>query len=157
MRNYQILMVFFLTSCAVFHHKILRSYDEQHLTNHNTLRVQFLYKNPYCGGIKPSDEMLSWYATEHPLSSTYLVLVYEDSIRTHVKTDSLGYFLIDTTFSFVNIHLDSSHLCMHLPAPTCKKYYAKPLVTLRKQDGFRSKIVISFPCNPCEPFGGKRP
>jgi len=156
--NIFFLIALILSSCVSFSQK--KDFTKPRKVNASIKKlkpIQLFYTNPYCGGIKPSDEMLAWYSKEHPLASTHLILTYNDTIKFFTLTDSLGFVYIDTTFSFVTISLDSSHPCVLLPAPTCPKYYERPLTSLKKEDFTLSKITIPFRCNPCEPFGGKRP
>ncbi|MCX7697709.1 MAG: hypothetical protein N2Z72_08485 [Bacteroidales bacterium] len=148
MKLYLLLIPFFVASCFF---PLLKFQDKPFV------KVQFFYRYPYCGGVKPTEEMLEWYSREHPLSNTYLIISYDNRKITKVTTDSEGYVMLDTAFNLITIMLDSIHLCSHLPDPSCKKYYQSPISVVDHKEIRNLKITLQFRCNPCEPFNGKRP
>lgn len=141
-----LLLTLFVASC----HLGLREKKNQ------SIRVQFVYYHPYCGGVKPTDEMLESYQKERPLSNTKLLIYYDDKKISRTSTDSAGCVNLEARRNVFFVFLDSAYLCPHLPAPSCKEYYRTPIALLNNSVK-NYKIALRFACNPCEPFNGKRP
>jgi len=115
------------------------------------------FKNQYCGGAWPSDEILESYETQYPLTSSTILLKnnkQKDKVI-EINTDKEGHFnspLEPGTYDYYMTKSYNKDMNCAFKAD-CKKWLNKCFgqITIKegKYDGY--KIVFAFECNPCEP------
>ena len=115
------------------------------------------FKNHYCGGARPSDEMLDGYEKQYPLkSSTILLKSKKQKDKTiEITTDKKGNFNLQLEPGTYDYYMTESYNkemnCSF--KSDCKKWlkqcFGQIKIKEEKYSGY--KILFDFECNPCEP------
>lgn len=118
--------------------------------------IKVVYKNSYCGGAAPSEEILKAYNTLYPLKNTTIVLKNSSPKETielttdkngiaiaELKSGKYNYFMTEKYTSNSNISFSSS----------CKSWlsmsFGQIIISENKTKGYL--IQFDYGCNPCEP------
>ena len=118
------------------------------------------FTNSYCGGIKPSAEILEALKKEHSLVNSTILFqnVNDKSKSIKIATDDNGNFISPLeagTYNYFMTQLYSKTMgCAFNSACDIwlKRSFGQITILEGKTEGY--KIVFNFGCNPCEP---KRP
>ncbi len=112
--------------------------------------VRVKYINSYCGGARPTDEIMVKYNTPRKLSDFKIKLVGKKSIL--VLTDSSGCFsykLKPGNYSVFLTGEKNKNIFINYN-PDCDKMLKTPYAELHiEKNKFNYEVILSFPCNPC--------
>jgi hypothetical protein len=116
------------------------------------VKVFVSYTNSYCGGARPTNEILAKYNTPAKLSNFKIKLAGKKT--SVVVTDTAGcfthklkpgkYFIYLTEETNKNLYTNYNPSC----AKMLKAQYGELIIERGKS---RYEISLYFPCNPCEP------
>ena len=116
-----------------------------------------IFTNSYCGGARPSDEMLESYETEYPLTNSTILLKQAEQKGKSIKitTDKKGNFqanLNPGTYDYFMTEKYSKNMGASFSS-SCdvwlKRCFGQIKITEKKGKGY--KLFFGFGCNPCEP------
>ena len=122
-----------------------------------TVVVHVTFNNNYCGGARPSEEMLNQYKSKFPLSLSCLILRSQSKEKTEIKvtTDKNGNF---------KVHLLPGHYSYFMTEKYNRNmgspFDSQCIIWLQREFGeieikkgkFKGYVMnYSFGCNPCEP------
>lgn len=116
------------------------------------VRIHFSYTNSYCGGARPTDEIINKYKTPNKLSNFKIKLLNKKPIT--FTTDSLGRIIAKLRPGKYRIFLteENNKKLFTNYDPTCVKMLKPPYGELLIEPGKNNyKINLHFPCNPCQP------
>lgn len=141
-----ILLVIFLFYFSV------RSFSQTIVAPKN-VKLSVLYTLQYCGGAKPTKEILEQLNIPKPLVNCELRFVREvkKAFKSYkVKTDNLGEALIDLKKGKYEVYLscNKKNSAIIPYNKSCKKIY-KMLLAVLEFDGLEATLNIKFACNPC--------
>jgi hypothetical protein len=120
------------------------------------VQVRIEYTNNYCGGAKPSPDVLEKSKKQYPLSLWTLKLEEEGSGKTIlVKTDGKGKFAKEIPVGTYYVYL-TSKINKKLKTNVnvkCKKMMAKNYgkLVIAKGQASEYSLVLHFGCDPCAP------
>lgn len=121
-----------------------------------TYRASFkvLYTRSYCGGARPSEEMLAEYSTPKPLANSTLKL------KNHFTGKE--YFLATASDGTAQAEMEegkydvffTKDIDANLPSgfdPKCSQWQNQLLLTVKvTSSGKMQDVVVHFVCNPCD-------
>jgi len=121
------------------------------LFSQQKIKVLVSYTNSYCGGARPTNEILEKYKTPHKLADFKIKLVGKKTFK--VKTDTTGYFTCKLNpgnyFIFLTEEKNKT-----IPAnynPDCHKMLLASYGELHIEKGkLNYEVILSFPCDPCQ-------
>jgi len=122
------------------------------LFSQQKVKVRVTYTNSYCGGARPTDEVLQKYNAPQPLSDYKIKLLCKKN--NVVKTDSSGSFIHKLNVGKYLIFLtEEKNKTLFLNySSDCIKMTQTPYGELIVEKGKTEYLVnLHFPCNPCEP------
>jgi hypothetical protein len=130
---------------------------KEDLSQKNTIIGNVVFMNSYCGGARPSQEILDSYQQEYPLvNSTILVQQANGKSKPfQVSTDSKGLIHEDLMPGIYNYFMtekiDKTMKCSF--NASCKTWLARCFgqLTINERQNKGYKIVFQFGCNPCLP------
>jgi hypothetical protein len=114
------------------------------------IKVQINYINSYCGGARPTDEIIAKYNTTNKLANFKIKLVGKKII--HVLTDSVGCFScklkLGNYFIFLTEEKNKSIFINY--NPDCDKMLKTSYAELHiEKNKVNYELILSFPCDPC--------
>jgi len=116
-----------------------------------------VFTNSYCGGVRPSQEILDEYKKEYPLINSTILFQNTNDKSTAIKatTDSSGITVVSLKAGVYNYFMTESY-CKTMGCAftsTCdiwlKRYFGQVTIVEGETNGY--KITYNFGCNPCEP------
>lgn len=121
------------------------------LLGQQQVRVFVSYTNSYCGGARPTDEILLKYNTAHKLSNFKIKL--SGKKISLITTDSLGFFTCKLKpgnyFIFLTEEKNKNIITNY--NPDCIKMLKTAYAELHIEKGKSTyDVKLNFPCNPCE-------
>jgi hypothetical protein len=121
----------------------------------HTVELTIYYTRNYCGGARPSDEMLAELATPRLLTKSTLRLKNHFSGKEYTcKTNSDGKASLTLEAGKYDVYLtkDINSALNTGFYPDCKKWQEKSLFTIKVTPDRKSfSATINFECNPCNP------
>lgn len=114
------------------------------------------FSNGYCGGVRPSDEMLKEAQKERPLTYTTVLLKNVKTKKEHkITTDNTGKFKAELDLGSYDYFMTEKYN-KNMGASfrsSCdvwmKRCFGRIKVTEGKEKGYN--LYFGFGCNPCEP------
>jgi len=127
-------------------------------TANNNVSGTVVFVNSYCGGIRPSDEMLQEYRKEYPLTNSTILLKNIDEAKNKsikITTDSKGNFnakLNPGTYNLFMTENYSKTMGANFNS-SCADWLNQNFGPTLIFDGMNKgyKIIFTFGCNPCDP------
>jgi hypothetical protein len=116
------------------------------------VKVRVTYTNSYCGGARPTNEILKRYNTPQALSEYKIKLKNKKTVI--VKTDSSGYFMHKLNVGKYLVFLTeekSKTLFLNYNADCIKMIKVSYGELIVEKGKSVYEINLHFPCNPCEP------
>ena len=116
------------------------------------VKIFVSYTNSYCGGARPTDEIINKYKASNKLSNFKIKLLNKKPIT--FTTDSLGRIITKLRPGKYHIFLteENNKKLFTNYDPTCVKMLKPPYGELLIEPGKNNyKINLHFPCNPCQP------
>ena len=121
------------------------------LFSQQKVKVFVTYTNSYCGGARPTEEILAKYNTPRKLAKFKIKLVGQKTEI--VTTDSIGYFIKKLKLGKYSIFLTeekSTNTATNYD-PGCSKMLSLMYGELQIQKKKTNYVVnLYFPCNPCQ-------
>jgi hypothetical protein len=122
------------------------------LFSQQKVKVRVTYTNSYCGGARPTDEILQKHNTPKVLADYKIKL--ENKKVVIIKTDSLGCFThkLNTGKYLIFLTEEKNKTLFLNYNPNCikmtKASYGELIVKKGETD---YEINLHFPCDPCQP------
>jgi|GEM_PF-1481621 len=116
------------------------------------VKVLVTYINSYCGGARPTNEILEKYKTPRKLIDFKIKLISKKMLK--VNTDTAGYFTCKlkpgTYFIFLTKEKNKNITTNY--NPDCDKMLQSSYGELQiEKNKLNYEVILSFPCNPCQP------
>ncbi|MBK5286140.1 MAG: hypothetical protein JJE25_12130 [Bacteroidia bacterium] len=129
----------------------------QNSAPYNLVQGKLIFKQSYCGGARPSEEMLAYYDSLRPLSNTTIYLSRKIGGKNIYKlvSDGKGNFKkcarAGKYFIYMSKDYDQSVLSNF--NPDCAKWMKSNFGELEIIDGGKKlyNITLHFGCDPCSP------
>lgn len=123
--------------------------------------VTMNYISAYCGGARPTEEILQELQTPRPLANCWIMFVHENNMAMKgplAKTNEKGEALLNLKPGKYKIFLASNKMNeAKLPFnKKCKAIY-KMAVGEFEYTGSDGSASVKIPCDPCDPNAKKRP
>ena len=129
----------------------------------NTIKKKFrvYFTTSYCGGAKPTDEIISHHQTQRLLTSSNLKLKEHFSGRAYtLSTNASGEGEAELEPGKYDVYLTqniNASLNTGFDAK-CSLWINKSLFTVKvSDDGTTQDVTVHFECNPCDENSKKRP
>jgi|GEM_PF-2975982 len=120
-----------------------------------------LFTHDYCGGARPSEEIMAHYTTPTPLSNSKLQFIETTSRKEFLcATDSKGKCTVRVEPGKYDVYLTKS-ISQELEtgfSPNCKAWFKRKMADVLISPGMTKYTVeINFVCNPCDEGINRRP
>ena len=116
------------------------------------VHIQVMYTNQYCGGARPTQEIMDHYNNPQNLSNSLLQLKGKKNMT--VKTDSLGCInlrLREGNYLVFMTDVVNKQLFLNYD-PKCLKMLHTEFSKIQIEKGKKNYTInLYFPCNFCEP------
>ena len=125
-----------------------------------TVKLLVTYSNKYCGGARPTPEILEKEKEKYPLANTTLRLVDSKKRKSIlVKLNELGKASVCLRQGEYSVYMSKkfgkqSQACNF--SPLCDKSLTKTYATFSLGNESDVQLNFHFTCNPCDALNGKK-
>ncbi|MBN2891455.1 MAG: hypothetical protein JXL97_06295 [Bacteroidales bacterium] len=163
MKIFAIILILFLVSCSSN-----KTVNQAKTTNKEGNKISVTgvanYNSTYCGGARPTEEVLEKYNRLRPMKNTTIKFVNTDnSKKEKTKTDENGNFSVNLSAGNWEYYLsedfyDSNNEDVLLEIQKkCDELYNVPYGTIEIFSDTTVNLIYHLPCNPCDPNINMRP